>query len=157
MLLTMALAGVLTLAPQDTSRIDIHAAAMAVLDSGAVWAEEIVPKATRVVIDRDSFEAAAQRAGVTTVPLIGGVESIRTGAVDVSFESVRSCVGRVQPRCTLPAGTIVLQAMHAERDGERTTVTVALRWPYRGAMGFVEYDVTFRGGAVVSVQQVRRS
>lgn len=158
-MLTLVLSAAIVVGPmpQDTSAVDFRAAAAAVLDSGAVWAGEIVRHASRVVVDQASFEAAALAA---RAPVFGGsdfVRGLRGNAIDMDFNAVKSCSGTIQPRCTLPEGTIVVQAKTARISGQRTTMTIALRWPRRGLMGFVEYDVTFVKGAIESVKQVRRS
>jgi hypothetical protein len=143
--------------PADTSSIDVRAAAAVVLDSGAVWAGEVVGSASRVVVDRSSFERIAKAATVRVARSSAALTGSWEGAVDLAFDSVKTCVGTIQPRCTLPEGTVVVQAKSAKVSGERTTMTIALRWPRRGLMGFVEYDVTFVKGAIESVRQVRRS
>jgi hypothetical protein len=146
-----------TATPPDTSSIAVRAATLAVLDSGTVWGGDIVRGATRVVVDRVSFQRVAEAASVRIAEGSDAVTRIRAGVVDVAFDSVKICVGTIQPRCTLPEGTVVVQAKSAKVSGERVTITVALQWPLRGLMGFVEYDVTFVKGAIESVKQVRRS
>lgn len=157
LVLTLAVAVALAPPARDTSAVNFRVAAVAALDSGAVWAGDVVRKASRLIVDRASFEAAAQSVSLRDPKGSDFVKGVRSGAEDRSLDAVKVCTGDIKPRCTLPWGSLVVQAGKAKVDGERSTLTVVLRWPYRELMGFVEYDVTFVKGEVVSVRQVRRS
>lgn len=155
--IALSTALVLVHAPHDTTTVDFRAATVAVLDSGAVWSRESVGKATRVVIDRASFETVARSIGATDPTSADFVKRARAGAEEKAFDDVKVCVGTVKPRCTLPYGTAVVMAVRAKQSGDAAVLTIAIKWPYRELMDFVEYDATFAKGALVSVRQVRRT
>ena len=144
-------------APHDTTTVDFRAATVAVFDAGAVWAKQTVGQATRVVIDRASFESVARSIGATDSTSADFVKRARAGAEEKAFNDVKVCVGTVKPRCTLPYGTAVVMAVRAKRSADSAVLTIAIKWPFGERMGFVEYDATFAKGALVSVRRVRQS
>ena len=118
-----------------------------------MWARQTVGQATRVGIDRASFESVARSIGATDSTSADFVKRARAGAEEKAFNDVKVCVGTVKPRCTLPYGTAVVMAVRAKRSADSAVLTIAIKWPFGERMGFVEYDATFAKGALVSVRR----
>lgn len=142
----------------DSVRPAFRAAASAVIDSASAWAPTSVGRASHIIVDRTSFQAAAVQIGAADEDWTGFAGAVRASADDKRLDQARVCTGLAnRPSCTLPSGTILVRADSVSRRDGQIALTVSVLWAHGRLMGRAVYEVIMRGGQIISIQQALRS